>query len=252
MTWPKLPRLFAFTFAASTLAASLGNVAHARVSIPLSNAFGGPVWGGVTGISTPSDVLDDIFTYNPDLNYTNYASIPNDFVPRTAWNGGDTLFIGANNDADNFWGADVSLSSGQTLDFLDLWGRSDYAGLEQTRHQALVIKFYNAPGGAAGGGTVLGTSTEYSGVTPKAANNANGSAYGRFDVTSLLNAAQRGQVQSFEISHGPTQLNDYLLLTEVRAGTGISTSACAAVASRVAPQTATASRCLIVFIVSHP
>jgi hypothetical protein len=202
------------------LLATSHRAADAATAVSLTNPAGGAAWPGAAAVSTPADLLNDPFTYNPNINFVDYASVPAGFLPNTAWNGGDTLFIAANNDADNWWRTDVTLSAGQTLDFIDIWGRSDYAGAEQGRHQALSISFYNAPGGASGGGSLLGTSLEYSGVSAKAANNANGSAYGRYDVTSLLNAAQRGQVRSFEITHGPSNLNDFLLLTEVRAGTG--------------------------------
>ncbi len=223
MTWRARPRSVRHLqrgFVALLLLAASHRAADAATAVPLTNPSGGAAWGGATTVSFPIDLLNDPFTYNPNVNFVDYANVPAGFLPTTAWNGADTLFIAANNDADNYWRTDVTLTGGQTLDFIDIWGRSDYAGAEQGRHQALAISFYNAPGGSAGGGTLLGTSLEYSGVTAKAANNANGSAYGRYDVTSLLNPTQRGQVQSFEITHGPSNLNDFLLLTEVRAGAG--------------------------------
>ncbi len=223
MTWRARPcslRQLQRAFVALFLLAAAHPEANAATSVTLSNSGGGAAWPGAAAVSTPSDLLNDPFTYNPNIDFVDYANVPAGFFPNTAWNGGDTLFIAANNDADNWWRADVTLTSGQMLDFIDIWGRSDYAGTEQGRHQSLSISFYNAPGGSTGGGTLLGTSLEYSGVSAKAANNANGSAYGRYDVTSLLTPTQRGQVQSFEITHGASNLNDFLLLTEVRAGMG--------------------------------
>ena len=218
MTRSPLPPLLANLLYALTAYVTLGAVVYGRVSIPLTNAFGGDAWPGAADVSTPSDLLDDPFTYNPDLNYATYASVPTGFLPDTRWNGGDTVFIASNDDASNYWGADVTLTAGQTLDFLDIWGRTDYAGAEQSRHQSLVISFYNAPARRPAAARCSARSSEYSGVTPKAAGNPIGSAYGRFDVTSLLNATERAQVQSIEISHGPTNLNDYLLFAEVAQG----------------------------------
>lgn len=223
MSWRSTPRSLDRTlqvFVALFLFAVAPTSAEAATAVTLVNPGGGAPWPGAATVSSPADVLNDPFTYNPNINFANLAVIPAGYLPNTAWNGADTLFIANNNNADNFWRTDVTLGSGQTLDFIDIWGRSDYAGAEQSRHQALTISFYNAPGGSVGGGALLATSPEYSGVTAKAPNNANGSAYGRFNVAGLLNAPQRAQVQSFEITHGPSNLNDFLLLTEIRAGSG--------------------------------
>lgn len=176
----------------------------------------------------PVAALNDPFFYDPEIDYAdpvflNSAQQRID-IPQTAFAGRSSdFFISARNgglnsgtDATNFLNVDVSFTLGQSLDFLDFWGRTDHAGVgEEDRHQDLTITFYDQPGGSAGSGSILGSIANYDGVTAKDASNTPGSAYGRLDVASLLSAADRSQVASFEIDHVGS--NTFLLFAEIRA-----------------------------------
>ncbi len=184
---------------------------QAGTIVDLSNGVGGD--GGNFGSGSGSAVIDDAFTYNPDADYTDLSG-SGPTQPTTGFGAGS--YISINNDGVNFWTADVTLDSGETLDFLDIWGRTAYAGVEESRHQNLAIIFFD---GAGATGSVLGTSPAYSGVSAHNEAQQQGSAYGRFDVSTVLTATQRGQVASFTIDQ--TVATEYLLLAEVRAGSAV-------------------------------
>lgn len=185
-------------FAAAVLLPS--SHAHAAVNIPLSNPLGGNSWSASEAVS-PGALLSDGFAYNPD---SPTAVSPNQqwFTDATR----STVFLATNNDAQNYWTASVVIPAGTTLAYLDVWGRSDYAGAEQSRHQDLVITLsdgVNSWSGAAWSGVSIATATP--------------SSYGRFDFTgagvtnNLLQTAT-----SIRIDHSPGS-SDFLLLAEVRA-----------------------------------
>jgi hypothetical protein len=174
--------------------------AHAAVSFPLSNVSAGLPWAGTGGeASVSTAVISDPFAYNPDD--------PTSVSPEQRWfvdASRSTVFLTQGNDAQNYWSATVSLPTGGSLQFLDVWGRTDYAGAEQSRHQDLVITLSD--------GVTTWSSTSWSGVS------AAPSSYGRFDFTtagvtgSLLTTAT-----TITIGHSDGS-SDYLLLAEVRAG----------------------------------
>lgn len=175
----------------------------------------------------PAAALDDTFSYDPNTNYADLlflnSAVQMVDIPQTAYGGSslDTFMslqngaINIGTDATNFLNVDVSLNPDQSFDFLDIWGRTDYGGPEEDRHQGLTITFFDDVGGSAGSGNVLGEIASYNGVTAKDASNTPGSAYGRLDITSILNTADRVQVRSFEIDHVGS--DTFLLLQELRA-----------------------------------
>lgn len=179
-------------------------------AVPLSNAFSSATSFG----TSPGNLLSDPFAYDPNLPYFDpqaVASLPaTGFLPSNA-------FVTEPPADPRFWGADVTLSGAETLDFVDIWGRTGAAPGENERHQGLTFRFFSGTGGT---GALLGTSSPFDGVTDQ--NGAElGSAYGRFDVSSVLNDTQRGMIGSFTITHAlfPPP-NELFVLQEVRAGFG--------------------------------
>lgn len=192
-------KMIAVTFAltCATLAAER---ARAASVLTLSNTGGGAPFFGV--LNSPNNVIDDPFAYDPS-NPTSTSPDQSD-----GDQGFQSGFLTQNNDANNFWFSQVA-TGGLSLDFLDIWGRDDYAGAEQSRHQDLVFSFYTSTNATSG---LLATSASFNGVTPSP------SSYGRFDVTSLIaNAATRSTIQSVRIDHSPSN-TDFLFPMEVRAG----------------------------------
>lgn len=164
--------------------------------------------------TAPGNLLNDGFAYDPNLPYFATAALPGGTLPDTGFSAAAS-FISGSATADRFWQTDVSLA-GESLDFIDLWGRTNAAAGEDGRHQNLTFSFFS---GAGGGGSLLGTSSPFdpSGQTQSVA----GSAYGRFDVSSVLNASQRAQVGSFRIDQPAAPApNQFLLLQEIRAASG--------------------------------
>lgn len=200
------------------LASAATNVALTNPQSPTNQPFG-------TGGAVAS--LNDNFNYNPDVDYSSASflstAVQGVDIPITAYGVSPSatfmsLQNGAQNlgtDATNFLSVDVSLSLGQSLDLIDFWGRTDYAGAEENRHQNLTISFYDEPGGTSGSGSLLGAVVGFSGVSSKDVNDTPGSAYGRLDLTTQLSSQDRGSVRSFEIDHVGS--DTFLLLQEIRA-----------------------------------
>ena len=172
--------------------------------------------------------INDTFTYNPigddytDPSFLNSAQQGIDLPITTYGSNPQAIFMsfrdGDQNigtDSTNFLTVDVNLNTGQTLDFLDIWGRTDYSGAEEDRHQNLEIRFYDESGGSSGSGALLGYVTDFDGVTAKDGANTPGSAFGRLEVASILNMTQRSEVASVEIDHVGS--STFLLLAEIRA-----------------------------------
>lgn len=215
-----------YTFLASSVLAAISGQAQAAENVPLSNPIGG------TSFSTevPAGVLNDPFDYNPNTDYTNWANLPASSLPETR-DIGSALFLSINTDADNWWGADVNLPADTSLEFLNLWGRSDYAGApepnsEKSRHQGLTISFYD---NVAGTGNLLGQVMTYNGISARngapGTPHSPGSAYGRFDVAlAVPDEADRKLIRSLIIGQDAGD-TDYLLLSEVRAASGTITLA---------------------------
>lgn len=196
------------------LAAALTAQAAILIEAPLSNAGGGTPFNsnfspdqlinaGDTSVTWTSGSLDDGYIYDPNNPTLNPPEQSNTLF------GNETLFLTQNNDAQNFWFADIEISDG--LRFLDVWGRDDYSGSEQSRHQDLIITLYDGTGAT---GTALFTSTAWNGVTTRTATPA---SYGRFDfVAAGASTLALTTAQSIRIDHSPGS-NQYLMLAEVRA-----------------------------------
>jgi hypothetical protein len=179
---------------------ALSGVGGTLTNQPLSNATGGLPWSGVDA-SNPADLLSDPFAFDPNM--------PTSIAPDQTWPTG--LFLTQNNDAQNYWECDIDLSNGATLQFLDVWGRSDI-GAEVVRHRDLIITLSN--------GVDSWSSAPWNGVsnTP--------TSYGRFNFTTAgVTPASLLQNATFlSIDHSPGS-GEFLLLAEVRAsGIGGTTS----------------------------
>ena len=180
---------------------------------PLSNAAGGNPRSG-SSASSPASVLSagNTSTVGDDNGWVYDPDNPLVGPPEQSWaagSGAPTQFLTQNNDAQNYWLADINLSGGLELRYLDVWGRDDYAGsAEQDRHQDLVITLYD---GAGGTGTALFTSSPWSSVSTKPL------SYGRFDFLAAgASTSALTQAASLRIDHSPGS-GQYLLLAEVRA-----------------------------------
>lgn len=197
------------------IAASFVGSAHAALltEAPLSNAVGGtPLSSSYQGdpvnlltagnLSTLGD--DNGWIYDPN-------NIPTLNPPEQRNNGvggAGVGFLTDNDDAENYWYADIS-NPGE-IRFLDVWGRSDYGGSEQSRHQDLVITLYDSTGAT---GNVLFTSSAWNGVTT---NSTTPPSFGRFDfVAGGATTTALTDAQSIRIDHSPGN-SDYLFLMEVR------------------------------------
>jgi len=200
---PTMKQKHAFRAAAAVLLL-LNLPASAAVVISLSNAGGGAPWSGAEA-PLPSAVIDDTFAYDPNA--------PTSTGPIQAWNsnpGRAAFFLSAGNDADNFWTAQVSIPLGGALEFLDVWGRTDYAGSEQARHQDLIITLSD--------GVTTWSSTAWNGVTTSTDMPA---SYGRFDFsTAGVTGTLLQSATSVRIDHSAGS-GQYLLLSEVRAAGAI-------------------------------
>lgn len=164
----------------------------------------------------PAHALSDTFLYDPNFDY--YSITPsqsqNSTVPITQGNPTqyyDEHFLSHQTNGSNWWGVDVALASGQSLDFLDIWGRTDDLG-GYDRAQGLTITFFSGTGQS---GSVLGSFVGFD-VVPMSSTGAHGEFYSRFNVSSaVFSEASRAQIQSLRIEKTN---NNYLLLSEVRAG----------------------------------
>lgn len=207
------------------LAASFPSLAWAASEILLSNPQSPTNSPFATGGPTAS--LNDGFDYDLQVDYGSPSFLAGASqgidIPITAYGSSNNATFmsfrdGTQNigtDPTNFLSVDVSLSQGQSLDFIDLWGRTDYTGAEENRHQDLTISFFDGPGGSAGSGGLLGVVAGFDGVTPKDVDNTPGSAYGRLDLTSIISTLDRSTVRSFEIDHVGS--DKFMLLQEIRA-----------------------------------
>lgn len=179
------------------------------------------------GTGGPAALLNDPFAYDPVQDYSNALFLTGATqrldIPQTAYGGGaiDTFMTRRNGglnlgtNASNFVNVDIQLNPDQSFDYLDLWGRTDHSPGEEDRHQELTITFYDAPGGSAGAGSILGSLPHFNEVSAKDGSNTPGSAYGRLDVASVLDPTSRRGVQSFEIDHVGS--DKFLLIMEMRA-----------------------------------
>jgi len=192
------------------LAAAVSVQAQTLIEATLSNAGGGALLdpeytadqainAGDTSVTWPAGNTDDGYVYDPNNPTANPPEQSNTYND-------DSYFFSTNSDAENYWFADIDLTN--ELRFLDVWGRDDYGGSEQSRHQDLVITLYDGTGGT---GTALFTSSAWDGVSTKP------ESYGRFDfVGAGASIAALTTAQSVRIDHSPGS-NEYLLLAEVRA-----------------------------------
>lgn len=199
------------------VAAYLVGSAHAAlIEAPLDNAVGGtPLSTSFQGdpvnlltagnLSTLGD--DNGWIYDPNnIPTLNPPEQRNNGVPPTG-NAG-VGFLTDNDDAENFWYADIS-NPGE-IRFLDVWGRTDYGGSEQSRHQDLVITLYDSPGAS---GNVLFTSSAWNGVTT---NSTTPPSFGRYDfVAGGATTTALTDAQSIRIDHSSGS-SEYLFLMEVR------------------------------------
>lgn len=187
---------------------------HAHgVAIDLS--LSDPVGSAAQFGTSAANLLSDPFAYDPNLPYFETAALPAGTVPDTAFSP-PASFVSGSATTDRFWQADVTLG-GATLDWVDIWGRTNAGSGEDGRHQNLTLSFYSGSGAS---GALLGTSGLFD-PTGQVAGVA-GSAYGRFDVSTILNASQRSQVGSFRIDQSAAPAPDqFLLLQEVRAASGV-------------------------------
>ena len=196
----------------SILAAAVSVQAQTLIEATLSNAGSGAVFdqqlaehainAGDTSESWGSGNADDGYVYDPNDPTANPPEQSNSFRR-------ESLFGATNNDAENYWFADIDLTN--ELRFLDVWGRDDYGGTEQARHQDLIITLYDGTGAT---GTALFTSSPWNGVSTKDVSPA---SYGRFDfVAAGATVVALTTAQSIRIDHSSGS-NQYLLLAEVRA-----------------------------------
>lgn len=185
--------LFISVFASAAVStASL----QAIVLAPLSGATGGAPYSP-TYQESPGFVLNDPFAYDPNAPAGSVNPVQTDFPYHDQ-------FLTQNSDAENYWMAAVAIPSGQALVFLDVWGRNDYAGAEQSRHQDLIITLSD--------GVNSWSSLEWDGVTPSP------TSFGRFDFTTAgVTHNLLENATSIRIDHVALN-NDYLMLAEVRAG----------------------------------
>lgn len=182
-----------FALAASSL--------NAAVVVSLTTPTGGTPYSTPGYQSFAGNVLNDPFAYNP--NALAGSVVPDQSDPDQSFN---AMFLTTNNDAQNFWTASLAMAGGDTLSFLDVWGRDDYAGSEQSRHQSLTITLSN--------GVNSWTSAAWSGVS---ARTASPSSFGRFDFGSAgVTNGLLASATSIRIDHVAGN-NDYMLLAEVRA-----------------------------------
>lgn len=180
------------------------------IEIPLANATGSQAQFN----TSPDNALNDGFNYDPNLPYFSPTSIPAGSLPDTNF-GVTTSWLTGTDSSSRFWEADVTLG-GSTLDWIDVWGRANAAPGQDGRHQSLTLSFFS---GTGGGGSLLGASSLFD--PSEQVPGVPGSAYGRFDVASVLNSSQRSQVGSFRIDQPAMLVPDqFMLLQEVRAASG--------------------------------
>lgn len=164
------------------------------ISLPLSGATGGTPQAANN--NSPNNLLNDGFAYDPAVGS---PPAPNQTNPNPSQN----LFLTQNNDANNWWQALIAIAPGQSLEYLDVWGRNPVNLNEEPRHKDLVITLsdgVNAPW----------VSSPWDGVVSP-------EMYGRFDFAAAgAPAALLTSATSVRIDHSDGS-NQFLLLAEVRA-----------------------------------
>lgn len=179
-------------FAATCLSANA-----ATVIIPTSPTGGTPY----NANTLPSYAVTDGFAYDPDN--------PTSTSPDQSDGGGGTssAFLSANNDAQNYWSATVAVPSGETLGYMDYWGRI-VAGADHSvdsRHQDLVITLTD-------GSSNTWVSAAWSGVS----GGASGS-YGRMDFSTAsgTGTVDLTDIVNIRVDHSSGN-TDYLHVAELR------------------------------------
>ena len=215
MNTPSLSHLLSRTAMAAAAAACLAvGTTHAALieaalsnavcGTPFSSAFQGDPVNLLTAGNSSTLGDDNGWVYDPN-------NIPTSNAPEQDNNGVGGIGVGFltdNDDAENYWYADIS-NPGE-IRFLDVWGRTDYGGSEQSRHQDLVITLYDSPGAS---GNVLFTSSAWNGVST---NSATPPSFGRYDfVAGGATTTALTDAESIRIDHSSGS-NEFLFLMEVR------------------------------------